>query len=347
MSANYVETFRSEQEVLDKIDELKVQGYSEEDMYVMARHKDELSLVRGRTDVDLESSEGNWMDKFKAFVTGDSPVREAFNRMGMEREDAERYYDDVNNGSILLYADKHYEGSSSASSSSTAYAHPDEREGIQSTGSDNSNYVDDNIAPPTGLEQDRTTRGTNFTNESTHTESGSDNGKNFEPSSRDKEKYGSATSGSDNGSNPMYNEKSPDTVDAGTPRNDIRPDQEGLTAQNESVDNGEWEDRSTGTSGTHSNKREDTVNVGNVEVDNRDVEKYEDDENRLWGGQNVEDAEADERNQHNHDVSSKDKNGDHDRDKSDPLLTKGSRENSVDDRRLFEEERVFRGKDRL
>ncbi|KIL52839.1 general stress protein [Jeotgalibacillus campisalis] len=342
MSANYVETFRSEQEVLDKIEELKVQGYSEEDMYVMARDKDELSLVRGRTDVDLESSEGNWMDKFKAFVTGDSPVREAFNRMGMEREDAERYYDDVNNGSILLYADRHY-----GDSSSTAYADSDEREGIQSTGSDNSNYVDENIAPPTGLEQDRKVKGTNFTNESTHTEPGSDNGKNYEPSSRDKEKFGGTTSGSDNGSNPMYNETSSDAVDSGTPRNDIRPDQEGCTAQNESVDNGEWKDRSPGTSGTYSNKGEDTVNVGNTEVDNRNAEKYEDDENRLWGGQNVEDAGDDERNQHNHDVNANDNNGNKDRDKADPLLTNKSRENSVDDRRLLEEERVFRGKDRL
>ncbi|PPA69791.1 general stress protein [Jeotgalibacillus proteolyticus] len=312
MAKNFVETFNSEERILEKIEELKAQGYREEDMYVMARDKDELSLVRGRTDVDLESSEGNWMDKFKAFVTGDSPVREAFNRMGMEREDAERYYDDVNNGAFLLYADREYGGAAGTVKDDTRSPYPEdqERNGVQATDK-NPYYGDENIAPPTGLEQDRTTRGTNFTNtdESTHTESGSDNGKNLGPSEEDKERFGSP-SGSDNGSNPINMEKSDDTVDAGTPRNDIRPDQEGRTAQDSSVDNGEWEDRerSTGTSGTYSNKNEDTVRLGDdVEVDNRQVEKYEDDENRLWGGQSVEDENL----QHKHsdlDESEKDSN---------------------------------------
>ena len=64
----FVGTFQSEHEVLDKIDELKVEGYSEEDIYVVTNDKDSLSIVRGQTDVDLKSAEGNWLDKFIAFL---------------------------------------------------------------------------------------------------------------------------------------------------------------------------------------------------------------------------------------------------------------------------------------
>nr|WP_256204122.1 general stress protein [Planococcus faecalis] len=62
----FMGTFDNETEVLSKIEELKAQGSKEDDMYVMARDEGQISMVRGRTDVDYKSSEGNWMDKFMA-----------------------------------------------------------------------------------------------------------------------------------------------------------------------------------------------------------------------------------------------------------------------------------------
>ena len=318
MSRNYVDTFQTEQEVLRKIEELKLEGYAEDDMYVMARDKDELMLVRGRTDVDLESSEGNWMDKFKAFVTGDSPVREAFNRMGLEREAAERYYDDVRNGAILLYADSDFGGAATA----------------------DPNYIDENIAPPTGLEDNQPENkitGTNFTAESTHTESGSDHGKNLEPSHSDKEKYGSAS----------YAGESSDAVDAGTPRSDIRPDQNDAGHQAAPVDNGEWQegDRNTNASGVHSNNQEESVWVDDDKpLDNRLVETKTDDKNRLFGGQPQSDENS---NEYNHEVSPAERHGNKDRDKTNPSLTNDKMDKAEEDRRLLQQETVFRNKDRF
>ena len=104
----FVGTFQSEHEVLNKIDELKVEGYSEEDIYVVTNNEDSLSIVRGQTDVDLKSAEGNWFDKFIAFLSGDEPVRAAFNDMGLTEEESSRYYNEVKNGSILLYVDQEY-----------------------------------------------------------------------------------------------------------------------------------------------------------------------------------------------------------------------------------------------
>lgn len=104
----FMGTFDSETEVLRKIEELKAQGSREEDMYVMARDKDQISMVRGRTDVDYKSSEGNWMDKFMGFLSGDEPTRQAFSGMGVDEAEADRYYNEVQNGKILLFVDREY-----------------------------------------------------------------------------------------------------------------------------------------------------------------------------------------------------------------------------------------------
>lgn len=102
----FMGTFDSETEVLRKIEELKGQGISEDHMYVMAHDKEQLSMVRGRTDVDYKSSEGGWMDKFMGFLSGNEPVREAFSGMGVDEQEADRYYRDVQNGKILLFVDQ-------------------------------------------------------------------------------------------------------------------------------------------------------------------------------------------------------------------------------------------------
>ena len=106
----FVGTFQSENQVLNKIDELKAQGYLENDIYVVTNDVDSLSIVRGQTDVDLESPKGNWLDRFMSFLSGDEPVRAAFTDMGFTEEESSRYYNEVKNGNILLYVDRNYNG---------------------------------------------------------------------------------------------------------------------------------------------------------------------------------------------------------------------------------------------
>lgn len=102
----FMETFDTESEVLRKIEELKNQGISEDHMYVMAHDKEQLSMVRGRTDVDYTSSNGSWMDKFMGFLTGNETVHEAFLGIGIDDQEADAYYRDVQNGKILLFVDQ-------------------------------------------------------------------------------------------------------------------------------------------------------------------------------------------------------------------------------------------------
>lgn len=122
----FMGTFDTEAEVLRKIEEMKAQGSSEDDMYVMARDKDQISMVRGRTDVDYKSSEGNWMDKFMGFLSGNESSREAFAGMGVDDAEADRYYNEVQNGKILLFVDReygaNYEGTAPYDNTSTSAA---------------------------------------------------------------------------------------------------------------------------------------------------------------------------------------------------------------------------------
>lgn len=113
----FMGTFDNETEVLRKIEELKTEGTSEDHMYVMARDKEQISMVRGRTDVDYKSTEGGWKDKFMGFLSGNEPVREAFNNLGVDGDEADRYYNEVQNGKILLFVDKEIGDSYSRTSS--------------------------------------------------------------------------------------------------------------------------------------------------------------------------------------------------------------------------------------
>ncbi|MET3576843.1 DUF2382 domain-containing protein [Bhargavaea ullalensis] len=106
----YIGTFNSETEVLNRIEELKAQGYNENDLYVVTNNADKVSMLRGRTDVELQgvNEHHSWLDKFMDFLGGEEPVNKAFTDMGFTDAEAARYYNDAKNGGILLFADRDY-----------------------------------------------------------------------------------------------------------------------------------------------------------------------------------------------------------------------------------------------
>ncbi|PSL34304.1 uncharacterized protein (TIGR02271 family) [Planomicrobium soli] len=143
----FMGTFDTEQEVLRKIEELKAQGATEDHMYVMARDEDQLSMVRGRTDVDYKAAEVGWKDKFMGFLSGNEPVRQAFAGMGVDEHEADRYYHEVQNGKILLFVDRDYDSTTQSTETpqNAAYGTPSP---------DRTNYVDTGTVARDGLTVD-------------------------------------------------------------------------------------------------------------------------------------------------------------------------------------------------
>lgn len=100
--------FDNETELQQQIDELKFKGYSDEDMYVVATRDNQVSMVRGNTDIQANTEGGSWWDKFKSFMMGEDSVNDSFHRMGFDDREREHYYSEVNSGKIFLYVDREY-----------------------------------------------------------------------------------------------------------------------------------------------------------------------------------------------------------------------------------------------
>lgn len=106
---NLIQSYDVQAEVLHKISELKAQGYKEEDMYVIAKHNDQLSMVQGQTDVHLNVQEDDdMMGKFKSFISGEDSTRDAFKQMGLGNGEADDYYRQVEDGKLVLYVNSDY-----------------------------------------------------------------------------------------------------------------------------------------------------------------------------------------------------------------------------------------------
>ena len=101
-------TFDVQAEVIHEIGELKAQGYKEQDMYVVALNGQQLQMVQGQTDVHLNTDEGDFMDKFKSFISGEDPTKDALIQMGLSESEANDYYKEIQSGKIVLYVDSEY-----------------------------------------------------------------------------------------------------------------------------------------------------------------------------------------------------------------------------------------------
>jgi len=92
---------------MDKIDELRLQqGYADKNIFVITNDPDSLMIVSQQSDIDLRYPEGSWFEQVKSFLGGDEPIRGAFKHMGFTREEALEYYNEVENGGILLFVNR-------------------------------------------------------------------------------------------------------------------------------------------------------------------------------------------------------------------------------------------------
>lgn len=102
----FVGTYHSIDTVFHKVVELTSQGYAESDIYAITQEQDNISMLQGKTEIDLSGGdEANWMDRFKVFMSGEEPLFHELKKMGFSEEDAQKYSHEVKDGGITLFVD--------------------------------------------------------------------------------------------------------------------------------------------------------------------------------------------------------------------------------------------------
>lgn len=102
MDGHFIESCEDERDVLRKIKELKKIGYTESDMYVVARSNEQLTMIRTRTDVDYHVAEVKGMGRGGIFIR-DGSFLKLFTEITSETKESAYYYQQLLDGKLLLY----------------------------------------------------------------------------------------------------------------------------------------------------------------------------------------------------------------------------------------------------
>lgn len=101
----YIGMYHNETELMNRVDELKREGWPEDDIYVVVKNDDQLTMVRSRTDAEIKSADDSWWDRFMGFVSGEDHVRRMVENLDFGTEETAKYYREIEQGGMLLYVD--------------------------------------------------------------------------------------------------------------------------------------------------------------------------------------------------------------------------------------------------
>lgn len=102
----FVGTFQTETELITKVQELKATGVSDDNIYVIAKDDHDLHMLRSRTDAEVKTPEGSWMDKFMNFISGEDHIYNLLSDTGLSEAEKDRYTREIHDGAMLLYVDE-------------------------------------------------------------------------------------------------------------------------------------------------------------------------------------------------------------------------------------------------
>lgn len=94
----------SEQEAVSKIHDLKLQGYDEDKIHVMAKNQSDFDSIENESGVDGEKA-GSLKDSFKGIFSGGAKALEGVKSLGLNDSETERYSENISQGGILIYVE--------------------------------------------------------------------------------------------------------------------------------------------------------------------------------------------------------------------------------------------------
>lgn len=111
-----VGTFELQAQVYKKIEQLKEQGYREEDMYVVAKDGANIDSLQDKTRTNITSGdkESHWKEKFSNLFSSNDSERNSYRNVSDDDSRDTNYSNQVESGRILLYVDRDFDGNSSS-----------------------------------------------------------------------------------------------------------------------------------------------------------------------------------------------------------------------------------------
>lgn len=114
-----IEKFKSEQELVGRIEQLRADGVRDEDISVFSRDSLENTSLN-YTDVNFKNAEGSAWDKFAAFFTSEEPEERVMKDLNLSESEREEYVSAMQDGDILLYVSESTPSTSEGSEHSHA-----------------------------------------------------------------------------------------------------------------------------------------------------------------------------------------------------------------------------------
>ncbi|HSO58829.1 MAG TPA: general stress protein, partial [Paenisporosarcina sp.] len=100
---------RNEEEMYEKLEQLKANGFAESDIHVISKNHTHINALNQHSEVATHEA-GTFMDKFKSWFTGEDAVTEGLRKLDLNEAETERYYKDVSSGGYVLYTEGSSEG---------------------------------------------------------------------------------------------------------------------------------------------------------------------------------------------------------------------------------------------
>lgn len=101
----YMGIYYNEPELIERMEELKREGWPEDHMYVIVKDDDQLMMLRNWGQAEIKSANDSWWARFTAFLTGEDHVHRMVENLDFDKADTENYYREIDRGGMLLYVD--------------------------------------------------------------------------------------------------------------------------------------------------------------------------------------------------------------------------------------------------
>ena len=106
-----IEQFKSEQELIGRIEQLRADGVHDDNITVFSKEKLEGTSLN-YTNVNFKSADGTAWDKFVSFFTSEAPEERAMADLGLNEENKQEYLTALQAGDILLFVSEEAQGAS-------------------------------------------------------------------------------------------------------------------------------------------------------------------------------------------------------------------------------------------